>query len=282
MAPDPFVLSQGDELNSVCVPSGPDPSLLSNSWWLALVGIPANSHPLGNRLKKKMSWHQETKQCDVMEKSRLSAGLQSFLAWHNLCLVMTVYSLLTLTESLARINCVHDFSPCVLTLRNRRKLQHLLWSNSIFSSGSRWSVHASDPLHCIIKISVGPAGLSDKCDSHKSVPACQQLERNEFQLFTRNNGLSSASGRTIAHHIFLPKVHFLIFLTTAYWQCTSTDESQMWWPPSNYSANDRLRCMALAAAGVIVLLSRRPASSFFSYVRYWLNRSLLAGMALNC
>lgn len=53
MAPDPFVLSQGDELNSVCVPSGPDPSLLSNSWWLALVGIPANSHPLGNRLKKK-------------------------------------------------------------------------------------------------------------------------------------------------------------------------------------------------------------------------------------
>lgn len=80
-----------------------------------------------------------------MEKRRLSAGLQSFLAWHNLCLVMTVYSLLTLTESLARINCVHDFSPCVLTLRNRCKLQHLLWSNSIFSSGLRWSVHAWNP-----------------------------------------------------------------------------------------------------------------------------------------
>lgn len=80
-----------------------------------------------------------------MEKKRLSAGLQSFLAWHNLCLVMTVYSLLTLTESLARINCVHDFSPCVLTLRNKCKLQHLLWSNSIFSSGSHGSFPAQNP-----------------------------------------------------------------------------------------------------------------------------------------
>lgn len=69
---------------------------------------------------------QETKQNEVMEKRRLSAGLQSFLAWHNICFVMTVNSILTLTESLARINCRHEFLLCVcLTLWN-------LLSNSYF------------------------------------------------------------------------------------------------------------------------------------------------------
>lgn len=53
MAPDPFVLTRGGKkLRSIGVPSGTDPSLLSNSWWLAIVGISANFHPLGNRLKK--------------------------------------------------------------------------------------------------------------------------------------------------------------------------------------------------------------------------------------
>lgn len=121
------------------------------------------------------------KHCDVMEKSRLSAGLQSFLAWHNLCLVMTVYSLLTLTESLARTNCVCDFSPCVLTWRNRRKLQHLLWSNSISFHLARAGLFMPQTLT--------PASSKYQSD-HKIVPACKQLGRNEFQLFTRNNGLS--------------------------------------------------------------------------------------------
>ncbi len=65
---------------------------------------------------------QETKQNEVMEKRKLSAGLQSFLAWHNIRFVMTVNSVLTLTESLARINCAHEFVLCVcLTLWNLLK-----------------------------------------------------------------------------------------------------------------------------------------------------------------
>lgn len=60
---------------------------------------------------------QETKQNEVMEKWRLSAGLQSSLAWHDICSVMTVNSALELTESLCGINCVPDLVLCVcLTL----------------------------------------------------------------------------------------------------------------------------------------------------------------------
>lgn len=201
-----------------------------------------------------------------MEKKRLSAGLQSFLAWHNLCLVMTVYSLLTLTESLARINCVHDFSPCVLTLRNRRKLQHLLWSNSIFSSGSRGSVPAWNPYPALTKYQSDQRDYQINATLRK---VCLHANNSSGMSFNCSQGTMDSLQRVAGQlpaTFSSPEVHFLIFLTTAYRQCTSTDESQMWWPPSNYSANDRLRCMAAAAAaGVIVLLSWwwPPSDIFF-------------------
>lgn len=107
---------------SISTPSGQGLSFLSNCCSLCVSAYRQTRtlQKLGQQTTPGLL--QETKQNEVMEKRRLSAGLQSFLAWHNIRFVMTVNSVLTLTESLARINCVHEFLLCVcLTLWNLLK-----------------------------------------------------------------------------------------------------------------------------------------------------------------
>lgn len=63
-------------------------------------------------------WVKKPNKMRSWKEKRLSAGLRSFLAWHNIRFVMTANSVLTLTQSLARINCLHESLLCVcLTLR---------------------------------------------------------------------------------------------------------------------------------------------------------------------
>lgn len=93
------------------LPCGRGPSFLSICYSLC-VSVYWQTHTL-QKLGQKKSL--STSECEEPKKMRswkrevLSAGLQSFLAWHNIRFVMTAYSLLTLTESLARINCAHEF-----------------------------------------------------------------------------------------------------------------------------------------------------------------------------
>lgn len=103
---------------SISAPSGQGLSFLSNCCCACRpIGRRAPLQKLGQQTTPGLL--QETKQNEVMEKRGLSVGLQSFLAWHNIRFVMTVNSVLTLTESLTRINCVHEFLLCVcLTLWN--------------------------------------------------------------------------------------------------------------------------------------------------------------------
>lgn len=108
MAPHPFVLTWISVL-----PADQRLSFLSNycSLCMSVYRQTRALQKLGQQTTPGLL--QETKQNEVMEKRRLSAGLQSFLAWHNIRFVMTVNSILTLTETLARINFAHEFLLCV-------------------------------------------------------------------------------------------------------------------------------------------------------------------------
>lgn len=114
-----YICCSGNSTTSICshlnisAPSGPGLSFLSNycSSCMSVYRQTRALQKLGQQTTPGLL--QETKQNEVMEKRRLSAGLQSFLAWHNIRFVMTVNSILTLTETLARINFAHEFLLCV-------------------------------------------------------------------------------------------------------------------------------------------------------------------------
>lgn len=114
-----YICCSGNGTTSICshlnisAPSGPGLSFLSNycSLCMSVYRQTRALQKLGQQTTPGLL--QETKQNEVMEKRRLSAGLQSFLAWHNIRFVMTVNSILTLTETLARINFAHEFLLCV-------------------------------------------------------------------------------------------------------------------------------------------------------------------------
>lgn len=90
---------RGGKNRSVGAPSGQSLSFLSNCCSLCASGLSADTHTrqkLGQQTTPGLL--QETKQNEVMETRGLGAGLQSFLAWHNIRFVMTVNSVSTLTR----------------------------------------------------------------------------------------------------------------------------------------------------------------------------------------